>query len=169
MISVVTPSEISRSDCLDLFSVRVSSAEVASSNSRIGGRLRMVRAIATRWRSPPESLRPRSPTRGLVAVRQGHDEVVDARELRGRLDLRRRRVGPAVRDVVVDRVVEQHRVLRDDADRARRLACVTSRTSWPSMRTAPPPRRRSGTAGARWSTCPPRSARRSPLSCRPAP
>jgi hypothetical protein len=43
-------------------SVRESSAEVASSNSRIGGAFRMVRAMATRCFSPPESFRPRSPT-----------------------------------------------------------------------------------------------------------
>ena len=43
-------------------SVRLSSAEVASSRIRIGGALRMVRAIATRCFSPPDSFRPRSPT-----------------------------------------------------------------------------------------------------------
>ena len=37
---------------------------------------------------------------------------------RGVLDLGAARAGPAVGDVVVDRVVEQHRVLRHDADRA---------------------------------------------------
>ena len=44
------------------FSVWLSSAEVASSSRRMGGPLRMVRAIATRCFSPPESFRPRSPT-----------------------------------------------------------------------------------------------------------
>ena len=44
------------------FSVWLSSAEVASSSSRIGGAFRMVRAIATRCFSPPDSFRPRSPT-----------------------------------------------------------------------------------------------------------
>ena len=43
-------------------SVRLSSALVASSSTRIGGFLTKVRAIATRCFSPPESLRPRSPT-----------------------------------------------------------------------------------------------------------
>ena len=33
------------------------------SNSKIGGDFRMVRAIATRCFSPPESFNPRSPTR----------------------------------------------------------------------------------------------------------
>jgi hypothetical protein len=44
------------------FSVWLSSAEVASSSIRIGGALRMVRAMATRCFSPPDSFRPRSPT-----------------------------------------------------------------------------------------------------------
>ena len=43
-------------------SVRLSSALVASSRIRIGGFLSRVRAIATRCFSPPDSLRPRSPT-----------------------------------------------------------------------------------------------------------
>ncbi len=43
-------------------SVWLSSAEVASSSTRIGGALRIVRAMATRCFSPPESFRPRSPT-----------------------------------------------------------------------------------------------------------
>ena len=43
-------------------SVRLSSALVASSRIRIGGSLSSVRAIATRCYSPPDSLRPRSPT-----------------------------------------------------------------------------------------------------------
>jgi hypothetical protein len=42
--------------------VRVSSALVASSNNRMLGFFRMVRAIATRCFSPPDNFRPRSPT-----------------------------------------------------------------------------------------------------------
>ncbi len=60
--SVVWPRDTSRNELWISRSVRVSSAEVASSNSRIRGRLSIVRAIATRCFSPPESLRPRSPT-----------------------------------------------------------------------------------------------------------
>jgi hypothetical protein len=55
-------------------SVAVSSADVASSRIRIGGALRMVRAMATRCFSPPESFSPRSPTGVLVAVWQTLDE-----------------------------------------------------------------------------------------------
>ena len=39
-----------------------SSAEVASSSTRIGAFFRITRAIATRWRWPPDSFTPRSPT-----------------------------------------------------------------------------------------------------------
>jgi hypothetical protein len=43
-------------------SLAESSAEVASSKIRIGGFFSSVRAMATRCFSPPDSLRPRSPT-----------------------------------------------------------------------------------------------------------
>jgi len=43
-----------------------SSEDVASSRIRIGASARKARAIATRWRSPPESFTPRSPTSGSV-------------------------------------------------------------------------------------------------------
>ena len=43
-------------------SVAESSADVASSRTRIGGFFSTVRAIATRCFSPPESFSPRSPT-----------------------------------------------------------------------------------------------------------
>ena len=43
-------------------SVRLSRAEVASSNRKIAGFLSRVRAIDTRCFSPPDSFKPRSPT-----------------------------------------------------------------------------------------------------------
>ena len=43
------------------FSVSVSSAEVASSRMRIYGSSNSARAMAMRWRSPPESVPPFSP------------------------------------------------------------------------------------------------------------
>ena len=46
-----------------LCSVAASTAAVESSNTRIGGASRMLRAIDRRWRWPPESDTPRSPTR----------------------------------------------------------------------------------------------------------
>src|SRR3989344_4764524 len=50
-----------------------SSAEVASSNTRIGGFFSRVRAMATRCFSPPESFRPRSPT--MVSYLSGSDST----------------------------------------------------------------------------------------------
>ena len=66
-------------------SVRLSSALVASSRTRIGGFLSRVRAMATRCFSPPDSLRPRSPTMRFIAVRKRRHEVVDRRALGRRL------------------------------------------------------------------------------------
>ena len=48
---------------------RLSSEEVASSKTSMGERLRIVRAMATRCFSPPDSFRPRSPT--IVSLPSG--------------------------------------------------------------------------------------------------
>ena len=53
-----------------------------------------------------------------VALGQADDEVVDLRHAGRGLDLGLAGTRPAVGDVGGDRVVEQHRVLRHDADRA---------------------------------------------------
>ncbi len=53
---------------------------------------------------------------GLVALGAELDEIVDLREPRGLLDLGIARIPAAVADIVADRVVEQHGVLRDHAD-----------------------------------------------------
>jgi hypothetical protein len=63
MIKVVRPTATCSSSAWIAFSVLESSAEVASSKIRIGGFLSSARAMATRCFSPPESFRPRSPTR----------------------------------------------------------------------------------------------------------
>jgi hypothetical protein len=55
---------------------------------------------------------------GLVALGRGLDEGVDARGARGFFHLGAAGAGAAVGDVVFHRVVEQHRVLRHDADGA---------------------------------------------------
>ena len=54
-------------------SVWLSRAEVASSRRRIGGFLRIVRAMATRCFSPPLSRMPRSPT--IVLYRSGNSRI----------------------------------------------------------------------------------------------
>ena len=53
---------------------------------------------------------------GRITVRKGRHEVVDAGETRRRLDLLAGGARSAIGDVVEDRVVEQHRVLWNDAD-----------------------------------------------------
>ncbi|KAF1730746.1 hypothetical protein CRV24_008816 [Beauveria bassiana] len=55
---------------------------------------------------------------GVVAVGEARNRVVDAGALRGGHHLRARRVDGAVANVVLDRVVEERRVLRDDANGA---------------------------------------------------
>ena len=75
---------------------------------------------------------------GVIAHRQLHDELVDLGQARRFLDLGLVGADAAIGDVVLDRVVEQHRVLRDDADHgAQAIAWVTSRMSWPSIVTWP--------------------------------
>mmetsp|Transcript_11833 Transcript_11833/g.11897 ORF Transcript_11833/g.11897 Transcript_11833/m.11897 type:complete len:91 (-) Transcript_11833:1005-1277(-) len=58
---VLSSPSLSNASCTE-FSVIVSSADVASSRTTNEGFLRRHRAIETRCFSPPESLRPRSPT-----------------------------------------------------------------------------------------------------------
>ena len=55
---------------------------------------------------------------GLVTLRQGFDEFVDVRGLRRSDHFVARGLRAAIRNVVVNRVVEQHCVLRHDADRS---------------------------------------------------
>ncbi len=83
----------------------------------MGGPFSSVRAIATRCFSPPDSFNPRSPTIVLIALRQRLHELVDLGEPGCRDDVIVGRVGAAIADVVEDRIVEQHGVLRHDADR----------------------------------------------------
>ena len=54
---------------------------------------------------------------GGVAVGQGGDETVDLGEFRGGLDFRVGGVRAAIANVVEDGVVEQHGILRHDAER----------------------------------------------------
>jgi hypothetical protein len=53
---------------------------------------------------------------GVVAVGQAEDEIVDLGQAGGVFDLVLGGAGAAVGDVVADGVIEQHGVLRDDAD-----------------------------------------------------
>ena len=88
---------------------------------------------------------------GVVAVRQPDDEVVDMGHAGRLLDFVFCGFRTAVGDVVEDRVVEQHGVLRNDADRRahRVLCCVTSRMFPPvdALRLLRIPYRKNGTTG----------------------
>ncbi len=59
---VVRPAMTRRSPSWMAASTRASTALVASSRTRIRGSARMARARAIRWRWPPDSVSPRSPT-----------------------------------------------------------------------------------------------------------
>ena len=61
--NVVRPSITSASACLIALSVVASTLEVASSRISTRGAASSARAMATRWRWPPDRVRPRSPTR----------------------------------------------------------------------------------------------------------
>ena len=84
MTKVVRPWVAASSAACNCFSVSASSAEVASSNTMIGGSLSSARAMETRWRSPPESDRPRSPTSVLTPVALPRDKFARLRPLRAR-------------------------------------------------------------------------------------
>ena len=60
----------------------------------------------------------------LIAERKSRDEIVNLRELRGGDDFILCRAGTAIRNVVFDRVVEEHRVLRHDPDRGAQAALL---------------------------------------------
>ncbi len=86
----------SSSAACTLVSVVASSAEVASSRIRIGGFFSSARAIDSRWRSPPDRKRPRSPTIAFELVGIALDEIERLRAPQ-RLAASRRRWRPACR------------------------------------------------------------------------
>ena len=101
-------SRIASSDSL-------SSADVASSSKSSGAFLRNARAMAMRWRWPPERRTPRSPTSVRMPFGRCFDEVAARRERRVE-HFFVRSVRPAVADILHDRAMEQGNVLRHDAD-----------------------------------------------------
>ena len=82
MISVVRPRITSVSAARISCSFVGSTADVASSRISTRGSARIARAMARRWRWPPESEKPCSPRMRLVPVGQRADEVVGAGEAR---------------------------------------------------------------------------------------
>mmetsp|Transcript_18677 Transcript_18677/g.31924 ORF Transcript_18677/g.31924 Transcript_18677/m.31924 type:complete len:104 (+) Transcript_18677:953-1264(+) len=73
-ITVVVCSPTSFKFCIMSYSVSESREDVGSSQSKMGAFLRMARAIATRCFSPPDNLRPRSPT--TVSYPSGKDMII---------------------------------------------------------------------------------------------
>ena len=63
MTTVVRPTDTFASDSWMAASVSLSIAEVASSRTSTAGSRSSARAMVMRWRWPPESFWPRSPTR----------------------------------------------------------------------------------------------------------
>ena len=118
---VVRPSITVSSALRMRASVVASTDAVASSRIRTRGSTSNARAIDSRCRCPPESVRPRSPTLRVVAVGQRLDELVRLRPA-GRLDdLLARGARGAVGDVGCDGGREEEGVLRDGRDGAAQI------------------------------------------------
>ena len=114
MTSVVRPWMRARRRSRIIASVSASTAAKASSRMRIRGSRRRARARVARWRCPPESVRPRSPTR----VSQPPGKLATSGE-RPATSAAARHAGirRAERDVLAERPGEEERLLRHDADR----------------------------------------------------
>ena len=150
-------------------SAAVSSAEVASSRIRIGVSRSSARAMAMRWRCPPESSTPRSPTSVSSPCGSCSTNSMHVGRTRGRLQLRLVDVGGTEQDIVADGVVEQHHFLAHQADLPAQVGQRGIR-GCRHRRSARCPRsdRRSAAAATPASTCRCQSARRSPRWCRRA-
>ena len=125
------------------------------------GSARIARAIAIRWRWPPESVSPRSPIIVSYPFGQALDETGGLGGGGGALHLLAGGVAARVGDVVVHGGREQERVVGDD--RHARAAGCPVRPSGRRRRRSRPSRwsRRRGAAAARPArTCPSPSRRR---------
>ena len=91
---------------------------VGSSRTSTGASARSARASTIRWRWPPDSSRPSSPTNVSTPSGSPADPVPDPRAAQCVLDLPVGRVGPGEAHVVPDRRGEQMRVLAGDGDHA---------------------------------------------------
>ena len=167
---VVRPSARRSSASWTSRSVWVSSAEVASSRTRIGGFRRTVRAIAIRCFSPPGEAVAALADDGLVPVGERGDQLVDLRRPGRLLDLLVGRLRLREAEVLAHGRVEEIGLLRDDADRrGERLERQLAHVDAVDRDRALASRRRAARRGSRTSSCPSRSRRRAPSSCRPAP
>ena len=116
MTMVTASAACSRNAVRILCSVAASIAAVESSKTRIDGRMRSARAITRRWRWPPESETPRSPT-SVWYFLGSVDVGVQLRRICRADDPVAVGPGVSVGNVVLDSGGEQEDVLLDDADR----------------------------------------------------
>src|SRR5262249_45356056 len=80
------------------------------------GSLTSARAMAMRWRWPPDKLPPRSADNGVISLRQFEHELVGAGELSG-VDYPLDRHTPiGERDIVANRAIEQDVLLQHDTE-----------------------------------------------------
>ena len=146
-----------------------STAVVASSRIRMRGSASRARAIATRWRWPPEEGEPALADPGVVAVGQFADEAVGLGEARRRFDLRAARRAARVGDVVGDAGGEEEAVVGDEGDLRAQPRELDVADVDAVDRAGP----RSGRRGARsarpGSSCRTPRARPAPPSCPPRP
>ena len=115
MTSVVRPFEMVFSDFWMSFSVRLSSAEVASSKKKIAGFLRMARAIATRCFSPGKFQAAFTDT-GIIPFRQCFDEGIKRSHLCRFPDLAAAGIGTAICNIGRNCRIEQNGILRHNSD-----------------------------------------------------
>ena len=99
-----------------LASVDRSRAEKLSSNRKTSGLATRARAMASRWRWPPETLVPPWAIGDVQALRHGPDEVLGLGDPQRLPQLVVGRVGVAVAQVGGDRAGEQVGLLRHQAD-----------------------------------------------------
>ena len=99
-------------------SLSESRALVASSSTSTGQSASSARAMATRWRCPPESFTPRSPVMVSNPSRQVLDEIQCVCLGRGLANLLHGGVGATIGDVLGNGAVEQQRLLRHVGDGA---------------------------------------------------
>ena len=93
-----------------------SKAAVASSSTNMGALRMKARAMAIRWRCPPESAAPRSPQLGFESFVQFFDEFGGVGLLGGLEDFFFCGVGSSAADVFGDGLVEDDYVLADEGE-----------------------------------------------------
>ena len=117
---VATASIASRIRC----SLRPSSDDVDSSSSRIGGAASSARAIARRWRSPPESITPLSPTGRVDAERVALEHLAEVHRAQHALAVVIGCLGRGEPQVVGDRAGEGRGILLDVAELRAQVVAV---------------------------------------------